>query len=139
MTTHENKEYLKKYIPAISQLKLMQSRRDGLCSVSGQKITGMPTSHSSSDNLAIKICDLVCMEAKFFEKELQKYQDIISNVLTAIYGVKNLIEQQVLVLKYIHGMTWPDVAENMGYAETQIHRYHSKALQHIEINVNIQD
>lgn len=136
MNNFEKKEYLKKYIPAISQLETIQTRREKACNISGQKLTDMPTSHGAvGDKMAETICELVSMEDKFFEKELQKYQDIIGNVLTAIYALENMIEKQIMTLKYIHGMDWKDVNVKMGYEERQIRRYHSMALQNIEINI----
>ena len=138
MTNYDKKQYLKKYIPAISQLELIKTRREKSGNISGQKLTDIPTCHGNvADRLAESICELVCMEDRFFEKELQEYQNIISNVLTAVYGLENMTEKQIMTLRYIHGMQWPDISVKMGYEIAQIHRYHSRGLHNIEIFVKV--
>ena len=136
MTNQEKKEYLKKYIPAISQLESMSTRRINMSNISAQKITDMPVCHSHiGDRLAETICELVSMEDKFINKELEEYQEIISNVLSAVYGLVNMTERQIMTLRYIHGMKWDDIYDKMGYEKQQTHRYHSRALHNIEINI----
>lgn len=136
MTNQDKKEYLKKYIPAIAQLESMTTRRTNMSNIASQRITDMPVCHSHiGDRLAETICELVSMEDKFIDKELEEYQDIISNVLTAVYGLENMIEKQIMTLRYIHGMKWTEIYYKMGYEEKQTHRYHARALQNIEINI----
>ncbi len=136
MNTQQKKEYLMKYLPAISQLESMTTRRTNMTNISGQRL-----SHTSmvqgavGDRLAETICELVSMEDKFIDKELEEYHVIIANVLTAVYGLKNMTEKQIMTLRYIHGMKWPDIIFKMGYEERQIHNYHSRALHNIEISI----
>jgi hypothetical protein len=137
MTNQEKKEYLKKYIPAISQLEIMQERRDKIYNIPGRKTTNMPLLgvYKKNDTLANTICELVCMEDSFFEKEVEKYTAIISGVLTAIYGLESMTEQQVMSLRYIHGMSWLEIYQKMRYCEKQTHKYHADALRNIEIEI----
>ena len=134
MNTQEKKAYLKKYIPAISQLETMTTRRTNMSNISGQRITDMPVCHGSvGDRLAESLCDLISMEDKFIDRELGEYQNIISNVLTAVYGLVDMTERQIMTLRYIHGMKWPEVTIKMGYEEAQVYRLHGKALNNITI------
>jgi DNA-directed RNA polymerase specialized sigma subunit len=69
---------------------------------------------------------------------MKQYTNIISTILTAIYALDDIIEKQILTLRYIEGMKWVDIYVKMGYKERQVHQQHSNALEHIEI-VEIQE
>ena len=47
-----------------------------------------------------------------------------------IRNMDNDNEREVLRLKYLRGMTWEEVAVEMGYSWQWIHKIHSKALAH---------
>ncbi len=41
-------------------------------------------------------------------------------------------ERELLSLRYLSSMSWPDIAEVLGYSQRQVYRIHHRALMHME-------
>lgn len=71
------------------------------------------------------------------ERELieERYQRIVTyiDISKRIKRLKSENEKDVLFYRYIKGMEWYEIAEEMKYSERQVHRYHGKALAHIDV------
>jgi DNA-directed RNA polymerase specialized sigma subunit len=140
MTIQEKKEYLRMYIPIMSQIEMMEMRRQKMYNISGQKLSLTSSSRGVvGDRLAESLCDVISMEEEFFEKDIKEYIKTISTILTAINALKDIIEKQILTLRYIDGMKWVEIYIKMGYKERQVHQHHSRALKNIEIKEDIEE
>lgn len=62
-------------------------------------------------------------------ERIMMFQDITRRIKT----LENKNEDDVLFYRYIKGMTFWEIAEKMMFSERQIHRIHSKALEHLRI------
>lgn len=61
--------------------------------------------------------------------KVQQYRKIESQI-RKMYSED---ERKVLRLRYIKGLKWDDVATEMGYGWTQVHRLHSAALKNFKM------
>lgn len=61
------------------------------------------------------------------EAEIRTYRDIMSR----IEGMAEEDERDVLFYRYIKGMEFWEIAQQMDYSERQIHRKHGKALTNL--------
>ena len=92
---------------------------------------GMPKGCSQSD-----LSDYIAIldeQIEILKKErlnkVQQYRKIESQ----IRKMHSEDERKVLCLRYIKGLKWDDVATEMGYGWTQVHRLHSSALKNFKM------
>lgn len=57
------------------------------------------------------------------------------NIVDKIELMSDPTEKNLLRLKYIHGMTWEEISDEIGYSYRQIHNIHKRALQNFNINI----
>lgn len=62
-------------------------------------------------------------------ERIMMFNDITRRIKT----LENKNEDDVLFYRYIKGMAFWEIAEKMMFSERQIHRIHSKALEHLRI------
>ena len=65
-------------------------------------------------------------------RRVMLYKDISSRIKC----LKSKNENDVLFYRYIKGLDWWDIAEQMGNSERQIYRFHGKGLGHFELPKN---
>ena len=133
----KKKEYLKSYQRAVKRERdileeIKRLRADKMFpSVVND---GMPKGSSQSD-----LSDYIAIldeQIEILKKErlnkVQKYRKIESQ----IRKMHSEDERKVLRLRYIKGLKWDDVATEMGYGWTQVHRLHSSALKNFKMVSN---
>ena len=124
----KKKEYLKSYQRAVKRERdileeIKRLRADKMFpSVVND---GMPKGSSQSD-LSDYIAILLKKERL---NKVQQYRKIESQ----IRKMHSEDERKVLRLRYIKGLKWDDVATEMGYGWTQVHRLHSAALKNFKM------
>lgn len=69
--------------------------------------------------------------------ELDKMALLKEQIRNTIDTVTNRDERMVLRYRYIHNMTWYQIADEMTADESTVRRWHSMALQHIRLPKNI--
>lgn len=130
----KKKEYLKSYQRAVKrerdileEIKRLRADKMFLSVVND----GMPKGSSQSD-----LSDYIAIldeQIEILKKErlnkVQKYRKIESQ----IRKMHSEDERKVLRLRYIKGLKWDDVATEMGYGWTQVHRLHSSALKNFKM------
>lgn len=113
-------------------LEQIETLRQGRMSAAARIGDGLPHAHDPSDlsGYAARLDEL--------ERKLMACYDSATarkaRVIDAIEGMSDPQEQEVLVLYYLGGKTWEEVADKMGYSLRQIHYIHGRALQHIELH-----
>lgn len=68
---------------------------------------------------------------------IQKEKELCSTrceIIKAIYTVPTWSGRQILIYKYIYGLTVPDIAEKLSYCEGHIKRLQAKAIEKIKIS-----
>lgn len=136
------KEYLRSYLDhvrrvnrinaEIAELRLMKLHP------SMKSEDGMPHGSGSQSDLSgyvAKIDEMIdeLLSERF--KRIKTYHDIVKR----INDLRSRNESDVLFYRYIKGMDWYEVAEEMHLSERQTHRIHGKALLHFEIPKKIKD
>jgi len=91
-----------------------------------------PISSGSSDSFMedtiIKIIDM----EKEIDREIDRLVDLKREITGVIDRVDNLNLQVLLELRYLCYKRWPEIAEQMYYSESNVHKLHEKALQKVE-------
>lgn len=103
-------------------------------SISSPNLSGMPFSATKNTEPQYAKCiqKITDLENEIKEETLN-FLDIKKNIRQAINSVEDHDEYLLLKLKYIHFLTWEQIAEKMSFSLTQVHRIHSKALENIKI------
>jgi RNA polymerase sigma factor (sigma-70 family) len=95
------------------------------------RLDGMPFNPSSNKNpMASKVATKVDL--------LRLYESKAAELDAALLAIEKAIdtldhtERMLMRYHYIDGLTWEDVAVEIGYSWRQTHRLHAKALRQIE-------
>lgn len=70
-------------------------------------------------------CKLNRLQKKL-ERKLDELMDEKDRILDYINTVDDSIMRQILMLKYINGMTWEQIGREIGYSSRSIRRKHSQ-------------
>lgn len=130
----QKKEYLKSYQDAVRREKhILQEiqllRMDKMLpSVINDDMPHGSGCRDLSDYMVLLDEQIGELKRERLEK-IKLYRDIERR----IRRMDNDNEREVLRLKYLRGMTWEEVAVEMGYSWQWIHKIHSKALSHFEL------
>jgi hypothetical protein len=126
------KEYLNEYKNLCFKLKSLEEQLQSIREVNEaakvQTLTDMPKGSMQTD-LSDYMCKIEKLQDKIREKKTEcenRRLDIEERILE----VKNGIESTILFKKYIEFNKWEEICVDIGYEWAQVHRYHSKALQH---------
>lgn len=128
------KEYLNRYQECIRRIKRISSELVEIRSMrTGISVNtdGMPHGSGTSD-LSDYAAELDELENDLVQERYTRviiYKDISSR----IKKLKSEKERDVLFYRYIKGMDWWRIADQMNYTERWIHKIHGKALVHFEI------
>lgn len=134
MNIQEKKRMLERYRQIEKYIESLLEQRISLYSVSSSRITGMPHSTKSVDRLADAICEADIREKQFFDEQYSIAENERERIFLAVNNLSVVEEKQILVMRYITGMKWNDIAKKIGYEERQVFRIHNRALQHIELS-----
>ena len=91
-----------------------------------QHLTGMPSAHGPSDATENMIDE--------HKKLIDRYRCIQAELAAEQLAIEEAIQvlgpvaRMLIRAHYIDGMSWPDVADFIGYSERQTHRLHGAAL-----------
>lgn len=83
-----------------------------------QVITGMPHGSGTSDKVgryAVRIADLRSM----IDNRKARCWDELHRLNAYIDGVEDSLTRQILTLRYVNGMSWQQVADSVGGANTE--------------------
>ena len=93
---------------------------------------GMPHGSGQGD-LSGYAAQLDALEEKLYQEgveQVKTYKDISWR----ISQLPDENERDVMFYRYIKGLRFWEIADQMGYDERQIHRFHGRALAHVNIN-----
>ena len=92
---------------------------------------GMP--HGSSQTDLSDYIAILDEQIELLKEERLEKARCYKRIEDRIRMMDSEIEQEVLRKYYINGMKWEDVAAEMGYSWTSIHRIHSEALKNFKM------
>lgn len=71
--------------------------------------------------------------------EIDRFVDLKAQMKNVIDALHNADERMVLTYRYIHNMTWPQIATKLYASPSTVRRWHKSALQHICLPKNFID
>lgn len=133
----KKKEYLKRYLECVRAVKRIEEQikeleTDELCPKSLRTdIVTVKTAYDEKD-----LSQYIANKDKLIKTMINTKSDKISiyqDIFARIERIDKEEEREVLTLKYINGMKWEEVLDEMNVSWTQAHRIHTRALTHLEI------
>ena len=129
MTNNEKKRVLNSYRRIVQQERAIRDEIDSLTLLKSPRLDGMP--HGSPDPKDLS--EIVSLADRMFDrwqKLLTKKQAALSVITDALERMPNETEKTLLMLRYINGKTFEQVAVEMGYSWRHTLRLHGQALAH---------
>ncbi len=124
-------EWLERICDTDKEIEILQSELQSFF----DKLTGYSQSYAditASDSLLTAYSDY----AKGIKRRVDELSRIKAEVLEVISAVEKDTYRQLLVLRYVEGMTWECIAEKMYYSVRGIQRTHKRALPEVEKILN---
>ncbi len=136
----KKKEYLWRYRDSVRMISRIESE---LVEIRGMRLgraityNGLPSGAGQSD-LSDYAAELDRMERDLVNERYNRIK-LYMDISGRIKKLKNQNESDVLFYRYVKGLDWWEVAEKIKYSERQVHRFHGKALAHLQIPKEIKD
>ena len=141
MTNRQKIEYLQQYRPAkdaVNDIRMeiqeWEGRKDGL----GATHIGDGARGSRESNIvemAIQAIDDLIMS---YSAEILCLTDLTAEIELVIKSAcKNRIEWRVMRLRYIRGMQWGEIEENIGLKKRQVQNIHAEVIEQLVIPKNL--
>lgn len=134
VSNEEKKRFLWGYRDSVRRIKRIESEIEELRTMRMSASTGRGGGASKGwkNDLSSYAASLDSLE-RGLERErgvrVQAYRDVEA----AINSLEDTREQDVLFYRYIKGLAWWEIAERVDYSERQVHRFHGRALAHMDI------
>lgn len=132
------REYLLQYGKRRQKIARIKSEiaeiREMRCSIS-VKLDGMPRGKGGHSDLSGYAAKLDQFERELMTEYYRRIK-VYTNIKNCIEALSDETEREVLFYRYIKGMDWADIAEELTYSERQIMRYHGKALENLKLPEN---
>lgn len=133
MTSQEKKAYLMRYLEAKCRFQDLSDEMIRIRSDAERitpMITDMPGGARVSDRIA-NAAERLTACADELEREAEHMQQLMREIRAVIGTVPDAIQRRLLLLRYIDGHTWEQIAVMMNYSYVHICRLHGKALSEI--------
>ena len=135
MTNREKIDYLKQYKNLdkyinhlIEDAERLRTRAEKITPT----LTGLPQGGDGENQRELAICKLVDLNNEIDEK-IDLYVDLGREIRGNIDSVPDVILRTILLLKYIEGLTWEQIAVDLQYSWRNVHYLHSRALKEFNI------
>ena len=130
----KKKEYLRGYRSHVRRIRRIDSElqelREMRTSISVNN-DGMPRGSGQSD-MSGYAAELDRLERALICERHERVQ-VYKEIIRRINMLRSENEKDVLFYRYIKGLEWYEIGDNMGYSERHIHRFHGRALAHFQI------
>lgn len=128
----EKKKFLWEYRNSIRRIKRIESEIEEIRAIKMGAALCNETGHNGwKSDLSGYMASLDERE-RSLEKEWNSRKQLYEEVERMINSLEDAREQDVLFYRYIKGLSWWEIAEQTGYTERHIHRFHGNALAHLD-------
>lgn len=130
MTNQEKKAYLQKYRAADDEINDLLREKERIMSRLTRMtscLSGMPHGGGESDKMTDGVAKVIELEAEI-DRKVDALCDFRREVCTYIGTVNDSTLRRILMLRYISGKTWEQIAVTTNYCYMQVCRLHGKAL-----------
>src|SRR5574344_393684 len=130
MTNREKKAYLQKYRAADDEINDLLREKERIMSRLTRMtscLSGMPHGGGESDKMTDGVAKVIELDAEI-DRKINKLCDLRREVCANIGTVNDTTLRRVLMLRYISGKTWAQIAVTTNYCYMQVCRLHGKAL-----------
>lgn len=113
----------------LKKIKTLEEKRADLLYLAPPVLDGMPHRKGASDRTG----DIVAQREKLQEEIETHLANFFSLWLQMEIWIDDLpSDDRILMrLRYIHGKTWEEIAENMGYSSRQVCRRHEAIMKNL--------
>jgi DNA-directed RNA polymerase specialized sigma subunit len=135
MTNQEKKAYLQKYRAADDEINDLLHEKERIMSRLTRMtscLSGMPHGGGESDKMTDGVAKVIELDAEI-DSKVDALCDLRREVCANIGTVGDATLRRVLMLRYISGKTWEQIAVSMSYSYMQVCRLHGKALSEINM------
>ena len=132
---NQAKTYLSRYQHLMAQCRSLQlsiiSIRENAENITVRldpnKVQSSSKIHDPIAESAAAIADMERMQSGYF----QEAKVVLEEIMQTIKRVQDERLQNLLILRYVDGLTWEVVAAQMNYEGRQVHRLHGDALEQV--------
>lgn len=132
---NQAKTYLSRYQHLMAQCRSLQlsiiSIRENAENITVRldpnKVQSSAKIHDPIAESAAAIADMERMQSGYF----QEAKVVLEEIMRTIKRVQDERLQNLLILRYVDGLTWEAVAMQMNYEVRQVHRLHGDALEQV--------
>jgi DNA-directed RNA polymerase specialized sigma subunit len=135
LTNQEKKAYLQKYRAADDEINDLLHEKERIMSRLTRMtscLSGMPHGGGESDKMTDGVAKVIELDAEI-DSKVDALCDLRREVCANIGTVGDATLRRVLMLRYISGKTWEQIAVSMSYSYMQVCRLHGKALSEINM------
>ena len=130
MTNQEKKAYLQKYRAADDEINDLLREKERIMSRLTRMtscMSGMPHGGGESDKMTDGVAKVIELDAEI-DSKVDALCDLRREVCANIGTVNDITLRRILMLRYIFGKTWEQIAVTTNYCYMQVCRLHGKAL-----------
>ena len=114
-------------------LKELEELRLRSMSVSSPNLGETVAHTQSNDAPFVKVLELLWKRQEQVNRELAELDAKREEVKGAIEQLENKDERMLLLYRYVQGMKWEDIGEQLHASRTTLHRWHKQALSKIKV------
>ena len=133
------KDYMRSVYQAEQELRLIQRKRQHYIelatslSVNLEALPGGNLTSSRTETAAIGLADL----AEQLSVKAKKYSALVTEAQSMVDEIPQLKFRKLLTLKYLVGMSWKSVSDELDYDdEKSVYRAHKYALQELQKRID---
>ena len=112
-----------------SDIEELQKLREMSCSISAPQLGERVQTSRSYEAPFVRSVEKILALEKRIDAEIDLFVDLKKEIRSVIEQVENTDEQMVLRYRYIHNLTWEQIADELNADKVTVWRWHKKALQ----------
>ena len=135
VTENPAKAFLRRYRAALKRMdsltRAINEARNRTTNITMHiKENPVQNGNAAYDSMAEDVSKIIDAENQLFEQWLSAGR-ILQEVMAAINSVPDEMQKTVLTMRYVEGLGWFKISENIGYEISNTYKLHGRALVHV--------